>query len=78
MLNKCFLFGVILVHFDAKNFKFLFQSSLPTNPVLNPYVNPQAWRDEFLTWNADDYNGIKQLHVKASSIWTPDITLGDK
>ena len=41
-------------------------------------INLQTWRDEFLTWNPDDYNGITQYNEDVSLIWTPDVTLRDK
>ena len=34
-----------------------------------------AWKDDFLAWNPAMHGNIKQIVVKAESIWTPDITL---
>ncbi|CAH1788001.1 unnamed protein product, partial [Owenia fusiformis] len=34
-----------------------------------------TWRDEFLTWNPADYNGIDELTIPSGNIWIPDMTL---
>ncbi|CAH1788003.1 unnamed protein product [Owenia fusiformis] len=33
------------------------------------------WKDEFLTWDPADYDGLDLLIVPSDTIWTPDITL---
>ncbi|KAL1226707.1 Acetylcholine receptor subunit alpha-like [Trichinella spiralis] len=33
------------------------------------------WTDSKLTWNPENYAGIKKLHIPAEYIWTPDILL---
>ena len=33
------------------------------------------WRDEFLTWNPEDYGGITKINVKNDNIWLPDLAL---
>ncbi|XP_078604544.1 neuronal acetylcholine receptor subunit alpha-10-like [Branchiostoma floridae x Branchiostoma japonicum] len=33
------------------------------------------WTDEFLTWNASGYGGIKAIATQAESIWRPDLFL---
>uniref|UniRef100_A0AAN0N5Z2 Nicotinic acetylcholine receptor n=1 Tax=Polyphagotarsonemus latus TaxID=1204166 RepID=A0AAN0N5Z2_9ACAR len=35
----------------------------------------QYWHDGLLTWNPDDYGGIKMMHVPSDQIWRPDIVL---
>ena len=35
----------------------------------------QEWTDPLLTWNSSSYNGIKQIKLLLSEIWTPDIRL---
>ncbi|WKY11201.1 hypothetical protein Q1695_003059 [Nippostrongylus brasiliensis] len=32
------------------------------------------WRDEFLVWNPDDFDGIDEIKVPRSLIWLPDVT----
>ena len=32
-----------------------------------------AWKDEFLSWNASQAEGIDKLRVNAKDIWVPDI-----
>jgi hypothetical protein len=36
------------------------------------------WKDEFLTWNADEFDGITVLNVPSDNVWKPDITLDAK
>ena len=33
--------------------------------------------DNFLKWNASEYDNINQLYLKSSRIWTPDIIIMD-
>ncbi|XP_032511510.2 neuronal acetylcholine receptor subunit alpha-3-like [Danaus plexippus] len=33
------------------------------------------WKDEFLSWNASDYSGIKEMQVKSYDIWSPRMML---
>jgi len=33
----------------------------------------QAWKDEFLTWNASDYGGIQYIRLNGESVWTPEV-----
>ncbi|XP_060561279.1 neuronal acetylcholine receptor subunit beta-4-like [Ruditapes philippinarum] len=35
------------------------------------------WKDEFLTWNTEDYPGVNRVNVKNSEIWIPDLALDD-
>ncbi|XP_070543884.1 neuronal acetylcholine receptor subunit alpha-7-like [Ptychodera flava] len=39
------------------------------------YFHNKEWRDEFLSWNASDYDGIETIRLPVSLIWTPDIKL---
>ena len=32
-----------------------------------------AWKDEFLSWNASQADGIDQLRLDLEDIWIPDI-----
>ncbi|CAD5206204.1 unnamed protein product [Bursaphelenchus okinawaensis] len=34
-----------------------------------------TWRDQKLTWDPDEYGGVKQLYVPVDLIWLPDIVL---
>jgi hypothetical protein len=33
------------------------------------------WKDEFLTWEPNDFNGVTSLNIDPNEIWTPDIEL---
>jgi len=35
----------------------------------------QQWYDFRLTWNAEDYGGVRRLYVPSAEIWLPDIVL---
>lgn len=41
--------------------------------VLIGLILFQAWRDEFLTWNASDFNNVTEILVSRGEVWTPDI-----
>ena len=34
-----------------------------------------SWRDELLTWDPNDYQQLKQIHLSPNEIWKPDIVL---
>ncbi|CAC5419534.1 unnamed protein product [Mytilus coruscus] len=33
------------------------------------------WKDAHLSWNETEYNGVSSLHMKASTVWMPDISI---
>lgn len=33
------------------------------------------WKDDFLTWDPSDFNGVTSLNIDPNEIWTPDIEL---
>ncbi|XP_033122706.1 acetylcholine receptor subunit alpha-like 1 [Anneissia japonica] len=35
----------------------------------------QRWKDEYLTWNSSDYDGLDVIRVPASKVWLPDTIL---
>ena len=35
----------------------------------------EYWIDDYITWNPDDYRGVKVIRVDANEIWTPDLVL---
>ena len=35
----------------------------------------QEWKDELLTWNPKEFNGITKLLVPCEKLWLPDIVL---
>ncbi|XP_019367511.1 PREDICTED: 5-hydroxytryptamine receptor 3B isoform X2 [Gavialis gangeticus] len=36
-----------------------------------------SWKDEFLTWNSSLHDGIREVSLLLSSIWSPDITINE-
>lgn len=34
-----------------------------------------TWKDEFLSWEPNDYQQLKQIHMNPNEIWKPDIVL---
>lgn len=34
-----------------------------------------SWTDSRLTWDPEDFGGLKRLRVNAEQIWVPDVTL---
>ncbi|KAM4678003.1 neuronal acetylcholine receptor subunit beta-4 [Discoglossus pictus] len=42
--------------------------------TTNVWLN-QEWADYRLTWNPDEYDGIKKLRIPSQQIWLPDIVL---
>lgn len=34
-----------------------------------------SWKDEFLSWDPNDYQQLKQIHMNPNEIWKPDIVL---
>lgn len=34
-----------------------------------------SWRDEFLAWDPNDYQQLKQIHMNPNEVWKPDIVL---
>ncbi|XP_061188762.1 neuronal acetylcholine receptor subunit alpha-7-like [Saccostrea echinata] len=56
-------FNIIMIHdLDLKN------QVLTTNAWLRI-----AWTDEFLTWNATDFNNVTEILVSRGEVWTPDL-----
>ena len=35
----------------------------------------EYWIDDYMTWNPDDYRGVKSIRVGADDIWTPGLVL---
>ena len=49
------------------------------NQVLTTSVwLKQRWDDYKLTWNPDEYDGVKYLKVPSDMIWVPDVLLYNK
>ncbi|MBN3324873.1 5HT3A protein, partial [Atractosteus spatula] len=48
------------------------------NQVLTTYIwYRQKWVDEFLVWNPEDFDDIKQVSIPTSNIWVPDILINE-
>ena len=35
----------------------------------------QRWYDEYLTWNATEFDDVKTIRIPANQIWTPDLVI---
>uniref|UniRef100_A0A1B6G1R0 Neurotransmitter-gated ion-channel ligand-binding domain-containing protein n=1 Tax=Cuerna arida TaxID=1464854 RepID=A0A1B6G1R0_9HEMI len=73
-----------VLHHSNKTFIKL--SAFPTNINWIMEENNQIWmafwffmqwKDELLTWNISDYEGLEEFYADASSIWVPDIYVSD-
>ncbi|KAM4619761.1 5-hydroxytryptamine receptor 3A [Polymixia lowei] len=48
------------------------------NQVLTTYVwYRQAWTDEFLVWNPEDFDEVKQVSIPTANVWVPDILINE-
>lgn len=48
------------------------------NQVLTTYVwYRQEWTDEFLTWDPEEFDNVKQISVPTANIWVPDILINE-
>ena len=35
----------------------------------------QEWKDDFLTWDPADYEGLQSIRLPVNDIWSPDLVL---
>ncbi|CAF96649.1 unnamed protein product, partial [Tetraodon nigroviridis] len=48
------------------------------NQVLTTYVwYRQSWTDEFLVWNPEDFDEVKQVSMPTANVWVPDILINE-
>ncbi|AWO99643.1 putative neuronal acetylcholine receptor subunit alpha-10-like [Scophthalmus maximus] len=46
------------------------------NQILTTYLwIRQVWRDAYLTWEKEDYDGLDTIRIPSSYVWRPDIVL---
>lgn len=38
----------------------------------------QFWTNHRLSWNPNDFGGVKSVHVEPKLIWVPDVVLYNK
>ncbi|XP_058447013.1 neuronal acetylcholine receptor subunit alpha-6-like [Malaya genurostris] len=60
---------VVNFHMVLQNFNFV-------DSLQKLYINVWlllTWKDEFLTWNPMEYDGIKDLVIDSEDIWLPDM-----
>lgn len=65
-------------HVDVEVQNFLmkivkFDMSVQTLDVI--FWLEMRWQDEQLTWDPEDYGGLRTLKVKPSTVWIPDLVL---
>uniref|UniRef100_X2B807 Neurotransmitter-gated ion-channel ligand-binding domain-containing protein n=1 Tax=Capitella teleta TaxID=283909 RepID=X2B807_CAPTE len=64
----------IVVNFSASIRKILDMDE--QNQVFTVYAwRTLKWKDDYLTWDPDNFNGIQRTRLPATQIWTPDIVL---
>lgn len=37
----------------------------------------QSWTDEFLVWNPEDFDEVKQVSMPTANVWVPDILINE-
>ncbi|CAL8278943.1 unnamed protein product [Arctogadus glacialis] len=48
------------------------------NQVLTTYIwYRQAWTDEFMVWNPEDFDEVKQVSIPTANVWVPDILINE-
>ncbi|XP_029107216.1 5-hydroxytryptamine receptor 3A [Scleropages formosus] len=48
------------------------------NQVLTTYIwYRQQWVDEFLVWNPEDFDDVKQVSIPTTNVWVPDILINE-
>ncbi|XP_039618357.1 5-hydroxytryptamine receptor 3A [Polypterus senegalus] len=48
------------------------------NQVLTTYIwYRQQWKDEFLVWNPEDFDNLKQISIPTTNVWVPDILINE-
>ncbi|KAJ1175405.1 hypothetical protein NDU88_000693 [Pleurodeles waltl] len=48
------------------------------NQVLTTYIwYRQIWKDEFLTWEPEDFDNVTQVSIPTDKIWVPDILINE-
>ncbi|XP_030010368.1 5-hydroxytryptamine receptor 3A [Sphaeramia orbicularis] len=48
------------------------------NQVLTTYVwYRQSWTDEFLVWDPEDFDEVKQVSLPTANVWVPDILINE-
>uniref|UniRef100_A0A673JRM1 5-hydroxytryptamine receptor 3A n=1 Tax=Sinocyclocheilus rhinocerous TaxID=307959 RepID=A0A673JRM1_9TELE len=48
------------------------------NQVLTTYVwYRQQWTDEFLVWDPEEFDDVKQISIPTANIWVPDILINE-
>ena len=61
----------------------MIDAQLLSNPVIwyyNTFLHLiamfsylKSWKDEFLIWNPEDFDGIRHLTVSPDTLWVPDV-----
>uniref|UniRef100_A0A1I8ADS6 Neur_chan_LBD domain-containing protein n=1 Tax=Steinernema glaseri TaxID=37863 RepID=A0A1I8ADS6_9BILA len=49
------------------------------NQIVNIYLWLEMyWRDEYLRWDPDDFDGLDTIHIPSTFLWKPDICVYNK
>jgi nicotinic acetylcholine receptor len=62
-------------------------SNSPSNPSLIQNEKEQTftcllairqkWKDEYLTWDPEEFDGLSQIRLPANQVWTPDLVISN-
>uniref|UniRef100_A0A3B4FWJ5 5-hydroxytryptamine receptor 3A n=1 Tax=Pundamilia nyererei TaxID=303518 RepID=A0A3B4FWJ5_9CICH len=47
--------------------------------ILNvvSYTVYKSWKDEFLVWDSQDFDGVKKISIPTANVWVPDILINE-
>ena len=74
---SCFTLYIYYMRFLLFNSFCYFQDEKNQVMTTNVWLD-QEWRDELLTWDPDEFGGIKMIRIPCDKIWLPDIVLYNK
>uniref|UniRef100_A0A668US69 5-hydroxytryptamine receptor 3A n=1 Tax=Oreochromis aureus TaxID=47969 RepID=A0A668US69_OREAU len=45
--------------------------------VYKPITIFRSWKDEFLMWDSQDFDGVKKISIPTANVWVPDILINE-
>jgi len=78
-MNHCFLgLGPRNEYLIQRQLHGIWIDGLSDNAASVNFLWEQEWKDELLTWDPNDFSGLKVLRMPCERIWLPDIVLYNK